>query len=341
MTVPGASAWSSTSRSAARWITTSGSPSAVTIRSRDGRRSQLPSFQRIAPALTRPPAARTRSPEAEDVQRRQGVGPDADARPRTGVGPFFDHSDGMAALLKRRGGRQAGDAGTDDDDLGHQPTISSSYVDWEAHMTDTSDWFAGFTTVDHQTGDVTIHARVGGRADAPPLVLLHGFPQNHTMWHRIARQLAPHFRLVLPDLRGYGDSGKPPGGPGHVNYSKRTMANDIAELMRALGHDRYAVCGHDRGGRVAHRLAVDHPAAVTRLAVIDIAPTLDMYEATDMRFATFYYHWFHLIQPSPLPETMIGGDPLFYLHWSLGGWGSDGLAHIEPEALGVLRALLR
>jgi len=200
-------------------------------------------------------------------------------------------------------------------------------------MTDSSDWFAGFDVVDHLTGDVTIHARIGGRADAPPLVLLHGFPQNHTMWHRVARQLAPHFRLVLPDLRGYGDSSKPPGAPGHVNYSKRTMAGDIVDLMRALGHERFAVCGHDRGGRVAHRLAVDHPAAVTRLAVVDIAPTLDMYEATDMRFATFYYHWFHLIQPSPLPETMIGGDPLFYLHWSLGGWGSAGLAHIEPEAL--------
>jgi haloacetate dehalogenase len=200
-------------------------------------------------------------------------------------------------------------------------------------MTDSSDWFAGFTAADHHTGDVTIHARIGGRADTPPLVLLHGFPQNHTMWHRVAQQLAPHFRLVLPDLRGYGDSSKPPGEPGHVNYSKRTMANDIAELMLALGHERYAVCGHDRGGRVAHRLAVDHPDAVTRLAVIDIAPTLDMYEATDMRFATAYYHWFHLIQPSPLPETMIGGDPLFYLHWILGGWHADGLAYLEPEAL--------
>ena len=200
-------------------------------------------------------------------------------------------------------------------------------------MTDTSDWFTGFSALDHRAGDVPIHARIGGRADAPPLVLLHGFPQNHAMWQRVARQLAPHFRLVLPDLRGYGDSGKPPGDPAHVAYAKRTMAGDIADLMAALGHERYAVCGHDRGGRVAHRLALDHPAAVTRLAVLDIAPTLDMYQATDMRFATFYHHWFHLIQPSPLPETMIGGDRLFYLHWTLGGWGAGGLAHIEPEAL--------
>ena len=200
-------------------------------------------------------------------------------------------------------------------------------------MTDTSDWFTGFSALDHRAGDVPIHARIGGRADAPPLVLLHGFPQNHAMWQRVVRQLAPHFRLVLPDLRGYGDSGKPPGDPAHVAYAKRTMAGDIADLMAALGHERYAVCGHDRGGRVAHRLALDHPAAVTRLAVLDIAPTLDMYQATDMRFATFYYHWFHLIQPSPLPETMIGGDRLFYLHWTLGGWGAGGLVHIEPEAL--------
>lgn len=200
-------------------------------------------------------------------------------------------------------------------------------------MTETSDWFAGFSTVDHRAGDVTIHARVGGRADGPPLVLLHGFPQNHAMWHRVVGRLAPHFRLVLPDLRGYGDSAKPPGDPGHITYSKRVMAADIADLMGTLGHDRYAVCGHDRGGRVAHRLALDHAGAVSRLAVIDIAPTLDMYEATDMVFATAYYHWFHLIQPSPLPETMIGGDPLFYLHWTLGGWGARGLDYLEPQAL--------
>lgn len=200
-------------------------------------------------------------------------------------------------------------------------------------MTGTSDWFTGFTADRYRVGDITLHARVGGRAGAPPLVLLHGFPQNHAMWHRVAQQLAPHFRLVLPDLRGYGDSDKPPGGAEHVDYSKRTMAADIAGLMQELGHARYAVCGHDRGARVAHRLALDHSTAVTRLALLDIAPTLDMYNATDMRFASRYYHWFHLIQPDPLPERMIGGDPLFYLHWTLGGWGSSGLGHIESAAL--------
>jgi haloacetate dehalogenase len=164
-------------------------------------------------------------------------------------------------------------------------------------------------------------------------LLLHGFPQTHAIWHRVARRLADRYRLVMPDLRGYGDSSKPEGGADHAQYSKRAMAQDMVELMRSLGHARFAVCGHDRGGRVAHRLALDHPAAVRALALVDIAPTLDMYEATDMAFARAYYHWFHLIQPEPLPERMIGGDPLGYLHWKLGGWGAGGLAHVEPQAL--------
>jgi haloacetate dehalogenase len=162
----------------------------------------------------------------------------------------------------------------------------------------------------------------------------------------------------MPDLRGYGDSAKPPGRPDHSNYSKRSMADDMITLMRGLGHERFGLVGHDRGGRVAHRLALDHPRAVDKLCVIDIAPTLDMYEAADMRFAQYYYHWFHLIQPAPLPEKMIGGDPAFYLHWKLGAWRTDdpqarsapppegvpppsggraaaeaGIAHIEPEAM--------
>ncbi len=196
-----------------------------------------------------------------------------------------------------------------------------------------TNWFEGFEEIDVAAGDLHLHARIGGRHDAPALLLLHGFPQTHAMWQRVAQRLAPHFRLVLPDLRGYGDSDKPRGAPAHANYSKRTMAADMAALMRSLGHERYAVCGHDRGARVAHRLALDHAGAVTRLALLDIAPTLDMYEATDQRFASAYYHWFHLIQPSPLPETMIGGNPRFYLHWKLGGWGSRGIGFIEPEAL--------
>jgi haloacetate dehalogenase len=190
-------------------------------------------------------------------------------------------------------------------------------------------WFKGFQAARHVVGGVELFARTGGRADAPPLVLLHGFPQTHVMWHRVALQLAPHFRLVLPDLRGYGDSAKPAEG----DYSKRAMAADVHALMRSLGHVRYGVVGHDRGGRVAHRLALDVPDALTRLALIDIAPTLDMYERTDMAFARAYYHWFHLIQPAPLPETMISADAHFYLHAKLGGWGAGGLQYIESAAL--------
>lgn len=199
-------------------------------------------------------------------------------------------------------------------------------------------WFDGFERVRVALPGGTVAARVGGPADAPPLMLVHGFPQTHAMWHRVAQALSDRHRLVLPDLRGHGDSDHPPGDADHANYSKRTQAALLVGLMAALGHARFGLVGHDRGARVAHRLALDHPSAVGRLALIDIAPTLDMYAATDQRFATAYYHWFHLIQPQPLPERMIGGDPLGYLHAKLGGWGSRGLAHIEPDALAAYEA---
>jgi haloacetate dehalogenase len=194
-------------------------------------------------------------------------------------------------------------------------------------------WFDGFEARHHEVNGVRVFARTGGRRNGPPLLLLHGFPQTHAIWHRMAKQLAPHFQLVMPDLRGYGDSSKPPGDADHANYSKRAMAQDLATLMSRLGHERFALVGHDRGGRVAHRLALDHAPRVSALCVLDIAPTLDMYDATDMAFASAYYHWFHLIQPTPLPERMIGGDPRFYLNWSLGGWGASGTGHIEPAAM--------
>jgi haloacetate dehalogenase len=194
-------------------------------------------------------------------------------------------------------------------------------------------WFDGFEARGFDLQGTRIHARVGGRPGAPPLLLVHGFPQSHVMWHRVAQQLAPHFSLVLPDLRGYGDSAKPRGAADHANYSKRVMAQDLVLLMQHLGHARFALCGHDRGARVAHRLALDHAGAVSQLALIDIAPTLDMYAATDKRFASSYYHWFHLIQPYPLPEKMIGGCARDYLHSKLSGWGSAGLAYIEVLAL--------
>ncbi|MCD6679871.1 MAG: alpha/beta hydrolase [Burkholderiaceae bacterium] len=194
-------------------------------------------------------------------------------------------------------------------------------------------WFDGFEPAFHDVDGIRLYARIGGRIDAPPLLLLHGFPQTHAMWQRVAQQLAPHFRLVLPDLRGYGDSARPPGESDHANYSKRRMAADFAGLMQRLGHERFFIAAHDRGARVAHRLALDYPQRVTRLCLMDIAPTLDMYQATNMAFARAYYHWFFLIQPAPLPERLIGADPRFYLHAKLGGWGSRGLDFIEPQAL--------
>lgn len=194
-------------------------------------------------------------------------------------------------------------------------------------------WFEGFEARDFEVNGTSIFARFGGNAQGPTLLLLHGFPQSHVMWHRVVQVLQARYFLVLPDLRGYGDSSKVPGLPDHSNYSKRNMAQDAVAVMDALGRDNFFLCGHDRGGRVAHRLALDHSARVDKLCVIDIAPTLDMYNATNMAFASAYYHWFHLIQPSPLPETMIGGNALAYLHAKLGGWGSSGLGYIEPEAL--------
>ena len=196
-------------------------------------------------------------------------------------------------------------------------------------------WFADFETRHFEVNGTRIFARVsrGAQGARPALLLLHGFPQSHVMWHRVARLLQQDFYLVLPDLRGYGDSSKAPGLPDHSNYSKRTLAQDMVEVMDALGVAGFFLCGHDRGGRVAHRLALDHPARVQKLCVIDIAPTLDMYAATDFAFAKAYYHWFHLIQPQPLPENMIGSNPLAYLHAKLGGWGSTSMAYIEPAAL--------
>jgi len=196
-------------------------------------------------------------------------------------------------------------------------------------------WFEGFEVRHFDVNGTRIHARVspGLAQGRPALLLLHGFPQTHVMWQRVAHALHRDFYLVMPDLRGYGDSAKPPGLPDHSTYSKRAMAQDMVDVMDVLGVATFGVCGHDRGGRVAHRMAVDHPSRVSRLCVIDIAPTLDMYAATNFAFAQAYYHWFHLTQPEPLPESMIGGNALAYLHHKLGGWGTGGMAHIEPAAL--------
>ena len=191
--------------------------------------------------------------------------------------------------------------------------------------------FPGFTDRRIATADgVEIHAKVGGHG--PALLLLHGHPQTLSIWHRVAPELAADFTVVAADLRGYGDSSKPPGGAGHAAYGKREMAADMVRLMQALGFVRFAVLAHDRGARVAHRLAVDHPAAVSRLVLLDIAPTLDMYALADDAIARAYWHWFFLIQPAPLPERLIEADPAAYVREVMGR-RSAGLAPFDPRAL--------
>lgn len=177
---------------------------------------------------------------------------------------------------------------------------------------------------------VTINAIIGG--SGPPLLLLHGHPQTHAIWHRVAPRLAEHFTVVACDLRGYGESSKPQGALDHANYSKRAMAADMVAVMQSLGFATFRVLAHDRGARVAHRLALDHPQAVERMALLDIAPTLAMYEQTSDAFARAYWHWFFLIQPAPLPERLIEADPAAYVR-DVMGKRSAGLAPFDPRAL--------
>lgn len=181
-----------------------------------------------------------------------------------------------------------------------------------------------------QLDEVTINFRIGG--DGPPLLLLHGYPQTHFMWHKVAPVLSRNFTVICPDLRGYGDSSKPTGKSDHSNYSKRVMARDQIRLMSKLGHKTFSVAGHDRGARVAHRLALDFPDQLEKVAVIDIAPTLTMFESTNQDFATGYYHWFFLIQPDGLPEHMINLDPDFYLKETLKRWSGNDFS-FAPEVV--------
>jgi haloacetate dehalogenase len=179
-------------------------------------------------------------------------------------------------------------------------------------------FFPGFEAFRIETGEAVINGVKGGHG--PPLLLLQGWPQTHVEWHRVAPKLAQHFTVVATDLRGYGDSSKPPDGENHAGYSKRSTAKDQVELMRRLGFERFMVVGHDRGGRVAHRMALDHPEQVSKLALLDIAPTLRMYRDTKKEFASIYFHWFFLIQPAPLPETLFGGHGDFFLrNWAFRG----------------------
>jgi haloacetate dehalogenase len=192
-----------------------------------------------------------------------------------------------------------------------------------------ADFFPGFAQRRIVTSGAEINLVTGG--SGPPLLLLHGYPQTHVMWRKLAPRLAAEFTLVIPDLRGYGDSAKPPAGADYANYAKRALAQDQVETMAALGFERFSVAGHDRGARVAHRLARDHAGRVERLALLDIVPTLHRFETIDQKAATSSWHWFFLIQPGGLPERLIGSEAEFYLRHSLGAL-LRAPATLEPEA---------
>ena len=191
--------------------------------------------------------------------------------------------------------------------------------------------FPGFEqmrlSVPSEDGPIEIACLVGG--NGPALLLLHGFPQTKAIWHQVAPELAKNFTVVASDLRGYGASSKPHRKPDHSSYSKRSMAKDQHALMNALGHKQFFVLGHDRGGRVSHRLAMDFPQSVLKLMVLDISPTLAMYDRTSMAFAKGYWHWFFLIQPEPVPETLIGANPEYWLKNHMGRHAGTGI--FSPE----------
>jgi haloacetate dehalogenase len=198
--------------------------------------------------------------------------------------------------------------------------------------------FPGFTLRSIEVAPtITLRTRIGG--NGPPVLLLHGNPQTHLMWHALAPRLAERFTVVCPDLRGYGFSSKPPPSPDHAAYAKRAMAADMVGLMTGMGFDRFRLVGHDRGARVGHRLMLDHPGRVERGALLDIIPTLEHFERADMDFAMGYYHWFFLAQPAPFPETLIAADPRF---WLLSHSGKHGVPpdFFAPEALADYLAAL-
>ncbi|MGE0699538.1 MAG: alpha/beta fold hydrolase [Hyphomicrobiaceae bacterium] len=199
-------------------------------------------------------------------------------------------------------------------------------------MTATDDLFPGFAEHRIDVGQATIYARSGGTG--PPLLLLHGYPQTHVCWHKVVPALARHFTVVLPDLRGYGRSIGPSANDGHLAYSKRVMAADFVRVMAALGHHRFAVASHDRGGRVGYRLALDHPDRIERLVTLDIVTTLDAWTDMTMSNAIGRFHWPFLARPAPFPETMIGHDPVFFLDYLLAQWtAAKDLSAFDPRAL--------
>jgi haloacetate dehalogenase len=199
--------------------------------------------------------------------------------------------------------------------------------------------FDGMNSGRFETGEIAVNYVTGGRG--PPVLLLHGFPQTHAMWARIAPLLAQRYTVVASDLRGYGDSGKPVCLPDRSNYTFRAMAGDQLALMRGLGFERFHVIGHDRGGRTAHRLALDHPERVLSLAALDIVPTYAMIMETNRHVAAAYWHWYFLAQPGPFPERLIGHDPDFFYETCLVGWGKVALSDFDPDQLDAYRRAWR
>lgn len=192
------------------------------------------------------------------------------------------------------------------------------------------DLFEHFDTRRVAAGDADIFLRSGG--GGPPLLLLHGFPQTHHAWHAVAARLAGRFSLVIPDLRGYGESRGPAADSDHLNYSKRAMGEDLLAVMSSLGHERFMLAGHDRGGRVGYRLALDHPQRVARFAAVDIVPTLEVWDAISRSTALGSYHWSFLAQPAPVPERLIGNDPDYYVRHLLERWAGRPGA-LDPRAV--------
>ena len=188
-------------------------------------------------------------------------------------------------------------------------------------QTPSPEFFAGFKREQIKTAGATINVVYGGKGS--PVLLMHGIPETHLLWRKVAPVLSQNFTLVITDLRGYGDSSKPPGGADHFGYSKRAMAQDQVEVMQHLGFPKFAVVGHDRGGRVAHRMALDHADLVTRLAILDIVPTYKCYQTVNQDFATVFFHWFMLVQPPPFPETMLGNSAELFLKYMLFRLGGE------------------
>ena len=198
-----------------------------------------------------------------------------------------------------------------------------------APQTPERDFFAGFKREQIKTTGATINVVHGGKGS--PVLLMHGIPETHLLWRKVAPVLSQNFTLVITDLRGYGDSSKPPGGADHFGYSKRAMAQDQVEVMQHLGFPKFAVVGHDRGGRVAHRMALDHAERVTRLAILDIVPTYKCYQTVNQDFATVFFHWFLLVQPPPFPETMLGNSAELFLKYMLFRLGGEAPREGLPE----------